>query len=141
MVNFTISLLNVWNQSILMLRLQGNRHQMFLVILRQKQIRVAKNKLFILKRMVMEFLMKNHVNQYWKNQKIMQRLDVLEKQDNIQISTLTLNEEIKFKKKNLFSEEPNDQCSNSYFIIKKYNLDQYNSSLIKVNLIQYCINN
>ncbi|CAD8082413.1 unnamed protein product [Paramecium sonneborni] len=36
MVNFTISLLNVYKQSILMLRLQGNRHQMFLDILKQK---------------------------------------------------------------------------------------------------------
>ncbi|CAD8088510.1 unnamed protein product [Paramecium primaurelia] len=75
MVNFTISLLNVYKLSILMQRLQVNRHQMFLGISKQKLQKMVKNRLFIQKRMEMAFSMKNHVNQYQINQRIMLRLE------------------------------------------------------------------
>ncbi|CAD8078573.1 unnamed protein product [Paramecium primaurelia] len=100
MVNFTISLLNVYKWSILMPRLQVNRLQMFLGILKQKYPKMEKNKQFIQKRMEMASLMKNHVNQYWINQRIMLRLEsLLQKQIIYWISTLNINEETKFKYK------------------------------------------
>ncbi|CAD8162862.1 unnamed protein product [Paramecium octaurelia] len=64
MVHFTISLLNVYKQYILMQRLQVNRPRMFLDILKLKLQKMVKNNLFIQKKMAKEFLTKKHVSQF-----------------------------------------------------------------------------